>query len=188
MGYGANTLIIGSTSVIGSAIQLELQTIVRVKTAGRRNADYFFDLAEPRAQLSTNEQFDTAILVAADFGGPTEADLIRATQTNVVGSLTACQFAANAGAEHVILISSVFASYEIGDAYFNAYSLTKRLSEDVTKFYCQQKGIALTIVRPTQIYDSDERCRTKQRLLYTIVDCARDGRDFTISGTADPLE
>lgn len=179
-------LLIGSTSVIGDALAVELADLGRVKTAGRRNADITFDLANPAALGAVDEAFDTAVLVGADFGGPTDEDFIRAELINAVGALTACRLAHRAGVKHLVLISSISANYKPGDAYYDMYSLSKRHGEEVAAFYCDQRNIALTIIRPTGVYDTEGRCRNHQGLLYAIVDHALSGSDFTIDGSADP--
>ena len=181
-----DTLIVGSTSVIGGAIASELKALGQVRTAGRRNADIAFDLTQPDFRAAAGKTFDVAVFVAADFGGSTDEDFTRATEVNVVGALAACRLASAVGVAHFVLISSISATYVPGDSYFGIYSLTKRLAEDVVAFYCQQRNITLTILRPTAIYDAEGRCRAHQGLLYGIVDCARVGSDFIINGSADP--
>jgi nucleoside-diphosphate-sugar epimerase len=185
-GPAVRTLIIGSTSAIGEAIANELADLGAVRTAGRRDADFEFDLAEPINSLPSAETFEVAVLVAADFGGPHDDDFIRATSVNVVGSLAACRLAHNAGVRHFVLISSVSATYVPGDSYFGIYSLSKRQSEEVVAFYCQQQEMTLTIIRPTGVYDTAGRCRSHQGLFYGIVDRASTGDDFTINGSVDP--
>lgn len=182
-----DSLIIGSTSVVGEAIAAELASLGQIKTAGRRNADFDFDLAGPDTTAATGETFDVAVLVAADFGGPTDDDITQAIQVNVVGALAACRLAANVGVKHFVLISSVSATYTPDDPYFGIYALSKRQSEEVVAFYCRQRNITLTIIQPTGLYDAAGRCRAHQGLLYGIVDRARAGSDFTISGSADPV-
>lgn len=181
------SLVVGSTSVIGRAIVADLNSIGSVSTAGRRDADVHLDLSVTDPLPVIDQCFDAVVLVAADFGGPRDEDLVRATQVNVLGSITAARIAAHVGAEHVVLISSISASYRPGDSYYNAYALTKAQSEAAVSFYCSERGIELSIVRPSGVFDSHGRCRPHQRLLYGIVDSARAGADFTIAGSADPL-
>lgn len=182
-----DSLVIGSTSVIGNAIVNDLAGLGSVLTAGRRDADVQLDLSVTDPLPVIDRQFDAVVLVAADFGGPTDDDLIRAMQVNVLGSITAARVAAHVRAKHFVLISSISACYRPGDEYFNAYALTKAQSEDAVSFYCAERSIDLSIVRPSGVFDSEGRCRTHQRLLYGIVDCARTGADFTIAGSVDPL-
>jgi len=182
-----DSLVIGSTSVIGNAIVDDLAALGSVLTAGRRDADVQLDLSVTDPLPVIDRQFDAVVLVAADFGGPTDEDLIRATQVNVLGSITAARIAVSVQAKHFVLISSIAAGYQPGDDYFSAYSLTKSQSEQAISFYCAERGMDVSIIRPSGVFDSEGRCRTHQRLFYGIVDCARTGTDFTIAGSADPL-
>ena len=182
-----SSLIIGSTSVLGSAIAESLSDLGHVRTAGRRHADFVFDLADPDVTVAHGHSFDAAVLVASDFGGPTGDDLIRATQVNVVGALAACKLAFGVGVKHFVLISTLSSTYEPGDPYFGSYALSKRQGEEAVSLFCRQHEIHLTILRPTGLYDVEGKCRAHQGLLYGIVDYARAGTDFTIAGSADPL-
>jgi nucleoside-diphosphate-sugar epimerase len=180
------TLIIGSTSVIGAAIASELASFGPVSTAGRRGGDFFVDLADPQTKLSVGGLFDAVIFVAADFGGPTDADLTRAEEVNAVGVLRGCAIANNAGAKHFVLISSVSAQYRPGHPYFGIYALSKRHGEEVAELYCAQHNMTLTIVQPTGVYDAVGRCRAHQGLLYGLIDRAKAGGDITLHGSTDP--
>lgn len=177
-------LIIGSTAVIGKALVQRLSLFCSVKLAGRRDADIVFDLTDWRDQPDPNEFFDVVVHVAADFGGQTDKDFIRAEMTNTVGTLSACSLAHQVQAKHFILFSSIFSTYQIGDPYFGIYAITKRHSEEVAQFYCAERGIALTILRPSQVYDEGE-CRRHQKLLYTMADQAQERGDITIYGAHD---
>jgi nucleoside-diphosphate-sugar epimerase len=181
-----HSLIIGSTSIIGAAIATELASLGPVATAGRRDADFLVDLADPYAKLSVGRPFDAVIYVAADFGGRSDADFIRAEEVNAVGVLRGCAIAKAAGAKHFVLISSVSAQYRSGDPYFGIYALSKRHGEEVTELFCAQNKMTLTIVRPTAVYDAAGGCRAHQGLLYGMIDRAIAGDDITLYGSTDP--
>jgi nucleoside-diphosphate-sugar epimerase len=182
-----DALVIGSTSVVGQAITLELSALGSVRTAGRREADIPFDLAITDPLPIIGQQFDVVVLASADFGGSKGEDLVRATQVNVLGAITAARLAESARARHFVLISSLSACCRPGDHYYNAYALTKAQSEQAVSLYCGERSIGLSIVRLSQVFDSEGKCRLHQPLLYKILDCARSGKDFTINGLADPL-
>lgn len=179
------SLVIGSTSVIGQAIAHGLAQLGPVQTAGRRDADVFFDLSQPDRVPASVPPFDVVVLAAADFGGPGIDDLIRAEQVNAVGTLAACQLAQRSGARHLILISSVSASYMPHNIYYSIYSLSKRHSEELASLFCSAHGIALTILRPSQVYDAAGACRTHQPLLYAFADQAQAGNDISLFGNND---
>ncbi|MBV6288747.1 NAD-dependent epimerase/dehydratase family protein [Pseudomonas aegrilactucae] len=179
------SLVIGSTSVIGKALASGLSCLGPVKTAGRRDADFFLDLSQPDNAAPITEGFDVVVLAAADFGGNSVEDLIRAEQVNVLGTLAACRMAQQCGAQHLIVLSSVFASHTPADHHYSIYSLSKRHAEEVASLFCKQHGLALTLLRPSQVYDAAGACRTHQPLLYVMADNAQAGRDITLFGNND---
>jgi nucleoside-diphosphate-sugar epimerase len=182
-----NSLIIGSSSIIGSAIADDLSQLGLVQTAGRRNADFELDLLASDSLPAIDKRFDTVIMVAADFGGPTESDFLRATGVNVLGAIKAVSIASQVGAKQFVLISSISACYKPHEDYYNAYALTKFQSEQAAAFACDQHKIDLSIIRPSAVFDTQGKCRHHQKLFYAILDSAREGKDFTIAGSADPL-
>ncbi|MCJ8204758.1 NAD(P)-dependent oxidoreductase [Pseudomonas sp. RGM2987] len=178
------SLVIGSTSVIGKAIAAELSRHGQVKLAGRREADLAFDLSS-QEPCACKERFDVVMLAAADFGGSQPQDLVRAELVNSVGTLAACRLAEQCGARHFILLSSQSAGYQPTDPYYGSYSLSKRHAEEVASLYCQERGMALTVLRISQVYDSAEQCRPHQPLLYAIADKAQVGRTVELYGSND---
>ena len=181
-----NSLVIGSTSVIGQALIAALSRLGPVKSAGRRDADLFFDLGQPDSAPVTTDRFDVVVLAAADFGGNHADDLVRAEQVNAVGALAACRLALHCKARHLILLSSVSATYTPHDHYYSIYSLSKRHAEEVASLFCQQHGLALTILRPSQVYDAAGACRAHQPLLYAFADSAQAGTAISLYGNNDP--
>ncbi|NIE74420.1 NAD(P)-dependent oxidoreductase [Pantoea sp. Ap-967] len=179
-----NSLVIGSTSTLGKAIARSLERLGPVKRAGRRDADITFDLAHPVLPTG-DDRFDLVVHAAADFGGHEPDDLLRAEQANSVGTLAACQLAERYGARHFILLSSRWAAHQPGDPYYGIYALSKRHAEEVASLYCSTRGMALTILRIGQVYDSEGHCRPQQPLLYAIADNAAAGRAVQIFGNND---
>lgn len=179
------SLVIGSTSVIGKALVKAFSLLGEVKTAGRRDADIFFDLSQWDSPVHLDESFDVVVLAAADFGGTTADDLIRAELVNSVGTLAACRLAQQCSARHVILLSSIWASHTPQDHYFSIYSLSKRHAEEVASLFCSEHGIDLTILRPSQVYDAEGACRAHQPMLYRIADDAQAGNVITFYGSND---
>lgn len=178
-------LIVGSTSAIAQALAARLASLGEVKMAGRRDADIFIDLSGPDDFSSVKQSFDVVVHAAADFGGPTDEEFFRAELVNAVGMLSVCRLARKVDAKHFVLISSIFASYSIGDPYYGIYALSKRHGEELAEFFCAERGMPLTILRPTQIYGATDACRRHQGLLYTMVDRAQAGEDIGIYGSYD---
>lgn len=180
-------LVVGHTSMIGQSIITQTEDSWRIITAGRRSADIYLDLADPLSPVEDAPPCDVAVVVAADFGGPSSEDFVRAELVNVAGIVASAKLAEAAGVTHLVLISSVSAIYDTGDSHFDAYALSKRHGEEAVSLFCSQRNIALTILRPTGVYDALGRARAHQPFLYSMIDQASAGRDITVYGSADPV-
>ncbi len=178
-------LIVGNSSVIGQAFATALKPYGEICMAGRKNADIFFDLAECNKTPETDEKFDVVLHVAGDFGGCTDDDFVRAETVNAVGTLSACRLAHHVQAKHFVLLSSIFANYHNDDPFYGIYALSKRHGEEVAKFFCSERNIDLTILRPSQVYDDAGACRKHQALLYVMADRAEAGDEINVFGTHD---
>ena len=178
-------LIIGGSSTIGRALVVKLRPQAVVMTAGRRESDFLFDLTQWEYEPAIDGVFDVVIHVAADFGGGANDDFVRAELVNAVGTLSACRLAQCVQAKHFILLSTISATYRPGEPHYGIYALSKRHGEEVAGFFCAEHGMALTILRPSQVYDAEGCCRRHQALLYTMADRAQAGQDFHIYGSHD---
>ena len=79
--------------------------------------------------------------------------------TNVLGTVNVAEFCRRHGASLTMLSSYVYGrprllpiSEEHPVAAFNPYGHTKLLAEEVCRYYAQQFGIAVTIIRPFNVY------------------------------------
>lgn len=180
-------LIVGSSSSIGYSICEYLEHLGQVKFAGRQNADFFCDLTHWDTKPTVTESFDVVVHVAADFGGTATEDFIRAELVNAVGTLSVCRLAEDCHAKHLILLSSISATYRPGDPYYGIYALSKKHAEEAALLFCSERSLALTILRPSQVYDAQGKCRKHQPLLYSMADKAQAGENIYLYGTHDPL-
>jgi nucleoside-diphosphate-sugar epimerase len=179
-------LLVGNRSVLGQAVHSSLgKAGWAVTTAGRSGADVFLDLSNEYQKPPSLGEHDAVIFVAADFGGKQAQDLNRAEKVNALGALHACRWATEISARHVIVVSSISATYNFNDSYFGAYALTKRHGEELAQIYCRDTSLPLTIVRSSQIYNDDGSCRKHQAFFYHVLDRAAEGRDIEIFGTHD---
>ncbi len=180
-------LLVGSNAVLGRGLRVSLENAgLTVTTAGRKGADIFLDLLDPFSIRAGIPSFDCVVMTAADFGGTTAEDLDRAVRVNALGVLNVCRLATAVRARRFVLVSSLSASYNLGDPYFGAYSLTKRHGEDLAMLYSTMHNLSVAIVRPSQIYNDDGECRHHQKLFYTILERAAAGKDIEIDGPHDP--
>jgi len=173
--------------VVGRACGELLAGEVAVFYAGRGTADFELDMASSNAALPDGMRFDVVIHVAADFGGTTLEDWFRTESVNALGVLNACRIARQAEAGHLLLVSTVSACYGPQDSHYGIYSMSKRHGDELAQLYCRQSGLPLTILRPSQLYDADSKCRKHQPLFYAIVDKAQAGEDMAFFGSNDAL-
>lgn len=179
-------LIVGSNSTVGLAAGRFLEKTHQVFYAGRAQGDYLLDLSSLQPAFPENTTFDIVINSAANFGE--DGDGLQLTEmVNAVGSLNVCRLAKKVGAKHVVIISSLSASYDFGDPYFGFYALSKRHGDELARLYCMQHNIPLTVLRPSQLYDADSRCRSHQRLFYSVIDKAQCGQDVDFYGDNDAV-
>ena len=106
---------------------------------------------------------------------------------NAIGTLNVCRLAQKVHAKHILVVSSLSASYISGDPYFNIYSLSKRHADELAQIYCDQVGLPLTILRPTQLYDAESKCKAHQGLFYSIIEKAQKGEDIDFYGNNNAL-
>ena len=181
-------LIIGNTSFVGKSLGNRLKREGHnIKFAGRNASDITLDLNTPIDELEIYENFDVVVLAAADFGGDKTEDIIRAESINAIGVIKVCDLCKVVNAKHLVLLSTIFVHYNLEDYYYSPYSISKRHGEELARFYCKSSGLSLTIVRPSQVYDSEGEARKHQAFLYTILDKVAAGEDITIYGSIPPL-
>ncbi|MCQ1769261.1 NAD(P)-dependent oxidoreductase [Neorhizobium galegae] len=180
-------LIVGSSSMIGRHIGALLSKDHSVSYAGRKNADFFLDLELREDHFPAGQEFDVVIHCAADFGGEREDDFFRSEIVNVIGSLTVASISRKVGARHLVLLSSSSAYYSPGHPFFNAYALSKRHGDELVSLYSQKFGLTLTVLRPTQVYGTDNGYRIHQPLFYHIIDRAAQGEDVVLYGGNDAV-
>lgn len=178
-------LIVGGTSSLAKALQPILSNFSEVITAGRKDCDITMDLTDPVEKIKLPNDIDVIINTAAHFGGKSPKEILAAENINVLGALKVCHAAVQAGAKHMILISSIFAILEETSPFYDSYALSKKHAEEATDYFCTANDLPLTILRPSQIYGGEDYFREHQPFFYTIVDTAEVGKDITLYGSHD---
>ena len=175
-------LIIGSNSVLGRSAGEVLKKTHLVFYAGRKNADYYLDLHGNDLSAFDDVSFDVVLHFASDFGGDSYEDFARCFRVNVAGTLLVCHLAEKVKAKHLIIISSVSALYKTTFPLSSAYSLSKKQADDLAILYTTKNKMPLTIIRPSQVYDTASLCQKHQPLFYHIVKKASHGENITFYG------
>ncbi|MDR1728238.1 MAG: NAD(P)-dependent oxidoreductase [Acidobacteriota bacterium] len=178
-----NVLLVGSNAALAESLIPILARKHRVMTAGRHNADVSIDLEE---DFTLPPGIDALINVAAYFDNGTE-NIIKAYQTNVLGTLKLCLEARRTKVKHIVLISSLSAMIAATGHYYGQYAFTKKHADEGASHYCKENNIPLTILRPSQLYGDSDSFRRNQPFFYHMIDRARNGEDICIYGTRNPL-
>jgi nucleoside-diphosphate-sugar epimerase len=181
------TLIIGGTSSLGRSLKPALGKFSEVITGGRQNCDIHINLDGSMDKIFFPKDIDVIVHTAASFGGGSANEILETEIVNVAGSLKLCQAAVEAKIKHFVFISSIYASLSENSEWYSIYSLSKKHAEEILHFYCSIHALPLTILRPSQIYGSDDSFRHHQPFFYTIIDKAEKGEDINIYGANDPL-
>jgi nucleoside-diphosphate-sugar epimerase len=180
-------LIVGGASTVGRALLPVLARTGQVLTAGRHDCDLTLDVSRDFALEAFPADVDVVIHAAAHFGGTTADALAAATETNVVGTLRVCRAAQARGVKHLIYISSVHARFAERSEVPTAYSLTKKQGEEVALSFCTERKLAVTVLRPTQLYGVGETFRRHQPFFYAMLDRAQKNEDIVLYGKRDPV-
>jgi UDP-glucose 4-epimerase len=175
-------LIVGGNSNVGMALEPVLSQFAKVITAGRNDCNIHLNLSDLDKNIILPDNIDVIIHTAANIGGNTDEEIMDAEIINVLGTLKLCQAAAENKVKHFVLISSMFATLDEKSPYYGIYSLSKKHSEDVAKFYCDRHSLPLTIIRPSQIYGDSDNFKKHQPFLYDIIDKAEKGEEIVLWG------
>ena len=181
-----NFVITGGKSSIARSLLPKLKAYGEVLTAGRNDCDLLLDLKNNSSPLTLPNNVDCIIHTAAAFGGKSVEDIIETESVNVLGTLAVCAASKKANAKHFIYISSIFALIPATSPFYSAYSLSKRHSEELLELYCNLNNIALTIIRPSQLFGDTDDFRKHQPFIYSIADKAQANAEILINGTNDP--
>jgi nucleoside-diphosphate-sugar epimerase len=182
-------LVIGSRSFVGRRVAERLRPAHSVETAGRdAGADLHLELGGRAALPPAGERtYDAIVHCAASFEPSTPAGMLRNELVNAAGALEVGDLAARTGCRRLVLVSTVSVFDEREGRLADSYALSKRHGQENLELLCAAAGVALCTLCPGGVYDERGEGRRHQPLLYHIVDCAREGRDFALHGRADPL-
>lgn len=180
-------VVTGGTSALAQYLVPRLSEEYSVLSIGRKNCDLCFDLLENLDSFEIPKGTDVVVHTAASFGGSTDEEIIETEAVNALGTLKLCIAAHKAKVKHLVVVSSICATFNKDSAYYNIYSISKKHSEELAAYFCNDKKLPLTILRPSQIYDANGSFRKHQPLLYMMVDNAEAGKDISIFGTNDAM-
>ncbi len=180
-------LIVGGTSSLTKALLPVLLRFAEVLTAGREKCDVYLSLSDPIEKMEIPRDIDVVINTAALSGTQGFNGMFETVNINVLGVLKLCEACKQARVKHIVHVSSIFALLEPSSPYYNAYSLSKKQSEELAALYCNTNEMPLTIIRPSQFYGVGECYRKNQPFLFSIMDKAELDENIFIYGTNDAV-
>jgi nucleoside-diphosphate-sugar epimerase len=172
---GSKSLVAGA---LGEACRREGHGLA---TMGRSvDADLHYEAGEPFAASVRLDDFDALVICSASFEGTTIEGMRQNLAVNVDGTLQLLKLATDCGVPHLVYLSTISAI-----AGADSYGLTKAIGEQVLLQLCAHLDIKLTIVRPSQLYDTSGAAARHQPFFYNVLKQVADGQDITIYGAKD---
>jgi nucleoside-diphosphate-sugar epimerase len=178
-------LLAGGNSALARVLRPHLDSFAEVITAGRSGCDIELDFAWPAERFLLPAGLDAVIHLAANFGGGDFDSILAAEEVNVLGALKLAHACTRAGVSYLVQVSSIFAGLDEDSSFYNAYALSKRHAEELTRLYCRSAGLPLAILRPAQLYGDGDAFRRHQPFLFTLLDRAQRGEDIVLYGSND---
>lgn len=180
-------LLIGGNSALGQVLHPVLARFADVVVAGRSDCDVDLDLTWPPERFKLPKAVDTAINLAAHFGGGEVASMLAAEEVNALGTLKLAQACHHAKIRHLVQISSIYAGLSEASSFYSSYAVSKRHGEELAQLYCRSVSLPLTVLRPAQFYGEGESFRRHQPFLYALLDKAQGGDEIVLHGRNDAI-
>jgi nucleoside-diphosphate-sugar epimerase len=144
------------------------------------DADLHYEAGEPFAASARLDDCDALAICSASFERTTIEGMRQNLAVNVEGTLQLLKLAIDCCVPHILYVSTVSA---ITGA--DSYGLTKAMAEKVLLQLCARLSMKLTIVRPSQVYDTSGAAAHHQPFFYNVLKQVTAGRDIMIYGAKD---
>ncbi|MFW9942190.1 MAG: NAD-dependent epimerase/dehydratase family protein [Candidatus Thorarchaeota archaeon] len=177
-------LITGSDGLLGSNLKKILVDTDEVVGISLENG---YDITNYDSMTTIEGHFDIVIHCAAAFFNDSLESIFKNEYVNAIGTYNVCKFALERKCTHFIYISSISAIEHEMNEYYNSYGVSKKHGEDMVQLCCKNRIMNNTILRFSQIYDSDGIAKKHQKLLYTLIEKVKNGEEIIIYGEKNPL-
>jgi nucleoside-diphosphate-sugar epimerase len=144
------------------------------------DADIHYQAGTPFAASVRLDDCEALAICSASFEPTTIEGMRQNLAVNVDGTLQLLELASNCRVPHLLYVSTVSAI-----ASADSYGLTKAMAEKMLSQLCAHLDMKLTIVRPSQVYDTGGAAAHHQPFLYYVLKQVDAGRDITIYGAKD---
>lgn len=146
-------LIVGSSSPVARALEANLSADHRVIVSGRRSKNWRIDLSKPTIELRLPPGTDVVINLGFEkpnvFGQSNQSQEL---ETNIAGPMRLFHATENAGIDHFIQISSIFANWDASDIRHTEYSMQKLLADQLLQLAAKSSETTWTSLRPAAIF------------------------------------
>jgi nucleoside-diphosphate-sugar epimerase len=180
-------MVIGASSALAQHLIPKIKAFGEVVTAGRHSCQHRLDMAAASDTWDFPTDIDVVINLAVNFGGRDSIGLQNAHLVNAWGVLKLVQTCQLRGVKHLVHISSIFANLRETSLFYSPYSLTKRQGEELARIATCESSLALTIIRPSQLYGPVGLFRRHQPFFYKILNQVAAGEEIIFQGRNDAL-
>ena len=178
--------ITGSTSLLGQHLRRILSKDAHVLMLGRSDvADLSFDITKRDSDIEALRGFDALVHCAAEFADNSLAGFQKNFSVNTQGTINTLELAHNCRIRHFVYISSIFAIEDPRNVYFGSYGLSKLAAKRSLSLLHETSDANLTIIRPSQLYDTEGLAARHQGMFYFLLDRVQNSLDVTLFGGRD---
>jgi nucleoside-diphosphate-sugar epimerase len=144
-----------------------------------------FDVGNRECFASLESDYTYVINLAAIIQ-ITEDNIEEATRVNGLGALTAAMFAQSTDA--MFINASTISALPCCDNDYckSYYATTKRLGDNLIIKYCENNSMEYSILRFSQLYDTETDAKKYQPMLYRIIQQIKQDRCVTLYGDNNP--
>lgn len=181
-----NIIIIGNNSTFGKELYKLLYKEHNVYTTGRRGKyDIYLDLSK-KNNINVNIFADIVIHCAAAFDDDSYDGYRNNINVNTLGVIEAVELAKLVRCKKFIYISSISVYDNEKNEYLNtAYSISKKMGEELCGNLCSNNNIQFLSLRFGQLYDLYGGELKNQPFLYNLIEKIYYGKNIEIWGRVD---
>ncbi len=178
----SRALIIGSSSMLGQALQASLvEAGVEVLSCGRSSAnDVYLDLGNPELpELPAGLNVDVIYHCASAFADDSLAGCLENETVNALSAYVCAEMAGKLGASQLVYAGTLSSVAPEG---LGSYGASKLRAENILEWSLSKRAIAFTSLRFPQLFDDFGECCRHQLWFGRIVAYAHAGKVLRMPG------
>ena len=177
-------LLIGSNGLLGKSLTATL--IADSYRVTGVTLSQGFDVGDRLSFNSLDLDYNYVINLAAIIQ-ITESNIEEAIRVNGLGALNAAIFAKNSNAMFINISTISALPYCENDYCKSYYAASKRLGDNLIIKYCEDNNMNYSILRFSQLYDTEGEAEKYQPMLYRIIQQLKHDSCVTLFGKNNPL-